>query len=134
MHTNEHSKQPHAPGPLSVCPCPPGLAKSNSLHFYNVLLLVAIVCCFAVDTSICERGFSLMNLLKTAKRSTMGTGGDGPPPHAHDHLHLGRRVEEDPTKIPVEEIIDIWREESKGGRYLNKLLWGGQALPLQEME
>ena len=40
----------------------------------------------------------------------------------------------DPTKILVEEIIDIWREESKGGRYLNKLLWGGQALPLQEME
>jgi hypothetical protein len=42
----------------------------------------------------------------------------------------------DPTKIPVEEIIDNWREESKGGRYLNKLLWGAQALPqmLQEME
>jgi len=130
VHTNEHSKQPHAPGPLSVCPCPPGLAKSNSLHFYNVLLLVAIVCCFAVDTSICERGFSLMNLLKTAKRSTMGT----------DLLRMLMTIctlgaeWKDPTKILVEEIIDIWREESKGGRYLNKLLWGGQALPLQEME
>ena len=28
--------------------------------------------CMAIDTSICERGFSLMNLLKTAKRSRMG--------------------------------------------------------------
>ena len=26
----------------------------------------------AIDTSVCERGFSLMNLLKTAKRSRMG--------------------------------------------------------------
>ena len=46
--------------------------KANPLHFYNVLLLVAIVMCMAIDTSICERGFSLMNLLKTAKRSRMG--------------------------------------------------------------
>ena len=35
------------------------------------LLLVAIVMCMAIDTFVCERGFSLMNLLKTAKRSTM---------------------------------------------------------------
>ena len=27
--------------------------------------------CIAVDTSICERGFSLMNLLKTARRNGM---------------------------------------------------------------
>ena len=40
--------------------------------YYNVLLLVAIVMCIAVDTSICERGFSLMNNLKTARRSRMG--------------------------------------------------------------
>ena len=46
--------------------------QANPLHFYNVLLLVAIVMCMAIDTSICERGFSLMNLLKTAKRSRMG--------------------------------------------------------------
>ena len=47
--------------------------KANPRHFYNVLLLVAIVHCIAIDTSICERGFSLMNLLKTARRSKMGT-------------------------------------------------------------
>ena len=42
----------------------------------------------------------------------------------------------DSTKIPVEEIIDIWREESKSGRFLNQLVWGAQALPrvLTEME
>ena len=28
--------------------------------------------CLAVDTSVCERGFSLMNNLKTARRSRMG--------------------------------------------------------------
>ena len=46
--------------------------KKNDQHFYNVLLLVAIVLSFAVDTSICERGFSLMNNLKTVRRSQMG--------------------------------------------------------------
>ena len=34
----------------------------------------------------------------------------------------------DPSKIPVEEIIDIWREESKAGRYLNKMIWGAEGL------
>ena len=32
-----------------------------------------LVHCYAIDTAICERGFSLMNLLKTARRSKMGT-------------------------------------------------------------
>ena len=47
--------------------------KDNPRHYYSVLLLVAIVHCYAIDTAICERGFSLMNLLKTARRSKMGT-------------------------------------------------------------
>ena len=34
----------------------------------------------------------------------------------------------DPSKIPVEQIIDVWREESKGGRYLNKFIWGAEGL------
>ena len=29
--------------------------KDNEQHYYNVLLLAAIVQCFAVDTSVCER-------------------------------------------------------------------------------
>uniref|UniRef100_A0A7S0Q1D0 HAT C-terminal dimerisation domain-containing protein n=1 Tax=Coccolithus braarudii TaxID=221442 RepID=A0A7S0Q1D0_9EUKA len=98
--------------------------KKNALHYYNVLLLVAIVCCFAVDTSICERGFSLINMLKTAKRSRMGT----------KLLRMLMTIctlgaeWKDPAKIPAEQIIDIWREESKGGRYENKLMWGLQGL------
>jgi hypothetical protein len=93
-------------------------------HFYDVLLLVAIVCCFAVDTSICERGFSLMNLLKTAKRSRMGTA------LLRMLMTIGTLGEEwkDPSKIPAAEIVDIWREESKGGRYLNKFVWGAEGL------
>jgi hypothetical protein len=95
-----------------------------SNHFYDVLLLVAIVCCFAVDTSICERGFSLMNLLKTAKRSRMGTA------LLRMLMTIGTLGEEwkDPSKIPAAEIVDIWREESKGGRYLNKFVWGAEGL------
>jgi hypothetical protein len=49
--------------------------KSNKLNdqdFYSILLVQVLVDCIAVDTSICERGFSLMNNLKTARRSQMG--------------------------------------------------------------
>ena len=46
--------------------------KENDQHYYNILLLAGIVMCLAVDTSVCERGFSLMNNLKTARRSQMG--------------------------------------------------------------
>ena len=89
--------------------------KANPLHFYNVLLLVAIVMCMAIDTSICERGFSLMNLLKTAKRSRMG----------NELLRmlmvvcsLGKDAGWDnPTKVPVDDIIELWREQSSHGRY-----------------
>ena len=43
--------------------------KDQAIHYYHILLLAAIAPgCIAVDTSICERGFSLMNNLKTARR------------------------------------------------------------------
>jgi hypothetical protein len=85
-------------------------------------LLVAIVMCMAIDTSICERGFSLMNLLKTTKRSTMG----------NELLRilmtvcsLGKDAGwDDPTKIPIEDIIELWREQSSKGEYANSLYWG----------
>ena len=80
----------------------------------------------AIDTSICERGFSLMNLLKTAKRSRMG----------NELLRmlmtvctLGKAAGwTDPTKIPVDEIIEIWREESSKSRYANAFLWSVEGL------
>jgi hypothetical protein len=44
----------------------------------------------AIDTSICERGFSLMNLLKTAKRSRMGNE-LVPIAHADGRVQPGQR-------------------------------------------
>ena len=78
------------------------------------------------DTSICERGFSLMNLLKTAKRSAMGNA----------LLRMLMRICSlgkaagwmDPAKIPVSEIVQIWREEASLGRYANQLIWGVEGL------
>ena len=65
------------------------------------------------DTSICERGFSLMNNLKTARRSMM----------SKTLLRLLMTIcslgaeWKDPTKIPVTEIIEEWRAQSGRGRY-----------------
>ena len=87
--------------------------KYNPRHFYNVLLLAAIVQTIAIDTSICERGFSLMNNLKTPRRSLMGK----------TLLRLlmvicslGAAWKE-PSQIPVTEIIEEWRAQSARGRY-----------------
>ena len=86
--------------------------KKNDQHFYNVLLLVAIVLSFAVDTSICERGFSLMNNLKTVRRSQMGNT------LLRMLMVICSLGEEwkDPSKIPVAEIIEEWRSHSSRGR------------------
>ena len=97
--------------------------KGNEQHFYNILLLIAIVGCIAVDTSICERGFSLMNNLKTARRSDMG----------NELLRilmticsLGQEWK-DSSKIPVDKIIEIWREQSARGRY-EHAMWSAAGL------
>ena len=75
---------------------------------------------------MCERGFSLMTLLKTAKRSAMGNA----------LLRMLMRICSlgkaagwmDPAKIPVSEIVQIWREEASLGRYANQLVWGVEGL------
>ena len=87
--------------------------KNDDQHFYNVLLLVAIVMCIAVDTSICERGFSLMNNLKTARRSNMG---DTLLRMLMTICSLGSEWA-DPSKIPVDEIIEEWRSGCQRNRY-----------------
>ena len=68
---------------------------------------------FAIDTSVCERGFALMNNLKTARRSLMGNL------LLRMLMTIGELGKEwiDPTKIPVEEIVEEWRTQSKKGRY-----------------
>ena len=35
---------------------------------------------------------------------------------------------DDPTKIPIEDIIELWREQSSKGRYANSLYWGAAGL------
>ena len=98
--------------------------KSNEQHYYNLLLLAAIVGCIAVDTSICERGFSLMNNLKTARRSQMG----------NELLRmlmticsLGKEWSDDPSKIPVDAIVEEWRSQSSKGRY-ESAMWSAAGL------
>ena len=88
--------------------------RRNPQHFYHVLLVVALVFCFAIDTSICERGFSCMNMLKSARRSDMGT------PLLRVLMRicqLGAEWHKDPASIPVDDIIEVWRSQSKKGRY-----------------
>ena len=97
--------------------------KTNPRHFYNVLLLAAFVHIIAVDTSICERGFALMNNLKTARRSLMKKA----------LLRLLMTIcslgaeWKDPSKIPVKEIIEEWRAQSSRGRYESQV-WSAPAL------
>ena len=87
--------------------------KLDETSFYNILLLLAIIMSYAVDTSICERGFALMNNLKTARRSLMG----------NELLRTLMTICElgkewaDPCLIPVDDIVEEWRTQSKRGRY-----------------
>ena len=98
-------------------------SKLDDQSLYNILLLVALVMSFAVDTSICERGFALMNNLKTARRSRMG------------NLLLRTLMTicelgkdwADPFKIPVDEIALEWRTQSMRGRY-ESAMWRAAGL------
>lgn len=91
--------------------------------FYNILLLACIIFTFAVDTSICERGFALMNNLKTALRSRMG---DSLLRALMTICELGKEWA-DPTKIPVDEIVEEWRLQSSKGRYESSM-WRAASL------
>ena len=97
--------------------------KDNDTHYYNILLLAAIISCFAIDTSVCERGFSLMNNLKTARRSQMG----------NELLRILMTIcslgqaWSDPSQIPVDRIVEVWREQSKKGRY-ESAMWSAAGL------
>ena len=87
--------------------------RARNASFYSILLIVAIVFTYAVDTSICERGFALMNNLKTARRSRMA---DALLRTLMTICTLGKEWA-DPTKIPVDKIAEEWRSQSSKGRY-----------------
>eukprot|EP00966_Prymnesium_polylepis_P087938 2034488-Prymnesium_polylepis.1 len=78
---------------------------------------------FAVDTSVCERGFALMNNLKTARRSLMG---DLLLRTLMTICELGGEWA-DASKIPVHEIAEEWRSQSKKGRY-ESAMWRAAGL------
>ena len=88
--------------------------KKEERHYWHILIVALVSQCIAMDTSICERGFSTMNLLKTARRATMST----------ELLRalmtvceLGKEWRKNPSSIPVEEIVNEWRSQSTRGRY-----------------
>ena len=97
------------------------LEKSNIQHFYHILFLAAVVQCLAVDTSICEHGFSLMNMLKNARMCLIL---DELLRYLMTICSLAPEWE-DPRKIPVDDIIVEWRAQSKRGRY-NEHKWSAQ--------
>ena len=99
-------------------------------HYYCILILHLILRVVAMDTSCCERTFSLMNRLCDGKRSRMGVA----------ILRtlmvicsLGRDAGwKDPAKIPAKEIIRLWKERgcNKGAsRRLTKLFHDGSFGP-----
>lgn len=79
-------------------------------HYYDMLCLVALVRCWMFDTACCERGFSIMNLLRTALRNRLSErlcrvlmtinliGGE-------DYKH--------PGTVPVERIYEEWKGMKK---------------------
>ena len=66
------------------------------------------------DTSDCERGFSLMNLLLTALRNRLGKQ------HLNDLMticSLGPTIAEFNKDLPA--ILQLWHAQSKKGRYMS---------------
>lgn len=72
---------------------------------------------------MCERGFALMNNLKTARRSLMGN------PLLRTLMTICELGKEwvDSSKIPVDEIADEWRGQSARGRY-ESAMWRAAGL------
>jgi hypothetical protein len=100
---------------------------SQGSHYWDLLLLLLLVWCFAMDTSCCERGFRLMTDLKGPIRNRMGL------PLLQDLMYMcsdpvAQQWKADPSKIPVKEIIAQWQSDSAQGRFLNSIVWGDGAL------
>lgn len=95
---------------------------SKPESFYNALFMVALSMTLATDTSICERGFSLMNRLMSAKRNRM----------TFRVLQMLMKIcsrgqaWRDPAKIPVGRILEKWRKSKK--RYASEAMFQKQNL------
>ena len=97
--------------------------------FFDILMLVLCVHCIALDTSICERLFSLMNRLQTKVRNIMGIL---LLQMSMTICTLGKEWQHDSSKIPIDDILKVWRENKKKGRYEDKALWSIESLIAHE--
>jgi hypothetical protein len=91
-------------------------------HCYDLLCLVVLVRCWMLDTSCCERGFSVMNLLRSAVRNRLST--ELCRVLMTIALIGGERYKHAST-VPVDEIYKVWKAEKK--RYCvasDPELWG----------
>ena len=80
--------------------------------FLELLRLVTLILLIPMDTSECERGFALMNRLKTAMRNRLQPG------HLDDLMvicMLGPSI----NTLNVKEILKYWYAQKKKGRFLN---------------
>ena len=100
--------------------------RSDPGHYYHILMLHLIVSTIALDTSCCERTFSLMNRLSRFQRSKLGLAMLSTLVRI---CELGRAAGwTDMSKIPVDAIIKRWMEKgcAKGrSRQLKRLFADG---------
>jgi len=91
-------------------------------HFYDLLCLVVLVRNWMLDTSCCERGFSIMNLLRSPVRNRLSQELC----RALMTIALiGGEKYKHPSTVPVDEIYKVWMEQKK--RYSvgsDAELWG----------
>ena len=80
--------------------------------FHLLLTLVTLVLLIPMDTSECERGFALMNRLKTAMRNRLGLN------HLNDLMTICM-LGPDISTLNLKEVLTYWYAQKKKGRFLN---------------
>ena len=88
--------------------------KLDDMSFYHILLLLAIIMSYAVDTSVCERGFAPH---EQPQDVTALAHGQLAAADAHDHLRARQGVGRPNQDPHQQEIVTEWREQSSKGRY-----------------
>jgi hypothetical protein len=108
--------------------------RTDPGHYYHILMLHLIVSMIALDTSCCERTFSLMNRLSRFQRSKLGLAMLST---LVTICELGRSAGwTNISEIPVDAIIERWKAKGceKGqSRRLKKLFADGHVVDA-EME
>ena len=102
----------------------------NSLEIGKTAkFLIELELSFAMDTSCAERWFSLMNLIKSKRRSRMNTD------LLNDLMFICTHAPKSISQLKsiLLDVLVLWESESKRGRYKGK--WEEEALPvIQDLE